>query len=277
MSPTWRGMLRRLGMSPPRPDLPLRGWPPSAAAAPGLDALSDPELAELNAILPWNCFTVDRQGRRFGAAASAGKRDTPQAIPDPRIESLHRRFPLTGRSVLEIGCFEGVHTAALCALAGRVVAVDARVENVVKTIVRTAMLGFRPEVLVCDVEDPSHVSRIPEVDVVHHVGVLYHLADPVAHLAVLAPRIRSLLMLDTHVAEDGEGVERYTSGGGAYRYKSYREFGRADVFSGTAPTSKWLVLDDLVAALRASGLGAVEIVETRAERNGARVLLYARR
>ena len=277
MSPTWRGLLRRLGLPARRPDLPLHGWPPASAAAPGLDALSDAELAELNAILPWNCFTVDRHGRRFGAAASRGKRDLPQAIPDPRIEALHRRFPLTGRSVLEIGCFEGVHTAALCALARRVVAVDARVENVVKTIVRSAMLGYHPEVFVCDVEDPDRLARVPEVDVAHHVGVLYHLADPVAHLALLAPRVRSLLMLDTHVAEDGDGVERYASGGASYRFKSYREFGHADVFSGTSPASKWLLLDDLVAALRAGGLPLVEIVETRSERNGARVLLYARR
>jgi len=264
-------------MRPSKPDLPLRGWPKAAVASPELDALSDEELAEVNALLPWNCFTVDSVGRRFGEAAGVGKRDAPQAIPDPRIVALHRRFDLSGRSVLEIGCFEGVHTAGLCGLARDVTAVDARVENVVKTIVRTALLGFHPRVFVCDVEKPEPFARLPEAEVVHHVGVLYHLADPVAHLAAIARRTRTVLMLDTHVAEPYEATERYETGGASFRYKRYREFGRADVFSGMSPKSKWLVLEDLVEVLRDGGLTGVEIVERRQERNGARVLLYASR
>jgi tRNA (mo5U34)-methyltransferase len=275
MSPTWRGILVRLGVAPPRPKLPLSGYAPGEIAAPALEALSDTDLEELNALLPWNCFVVDRRGRRFGQAARAGKRDTPQPVPDPRIAALDRRFGLSGRSVLEIGCFEGVHTAALCAAGGLVTAVDARIVNVVKTIVRCAFLGHRPTVFVCDVDDPADAGRLPEADVVHHVGVLYHLVDPVAHLKRVAARTRGVLMLDTHVARPGEATATLASGGATYAVRRYGEFGRADVFSGVSSHSHWLLLDDLLGVLRANGLPDVEVVEARDERNGLRVLLYA--
>ena len=277
MSPTVRGLLRRLGVKPRRPELPSHGWTPATVATPLLNALSDGELAQLNAALPWNCFTVDGRGRRFGAAAGVGKRDEPQAVPDPRIAALHRRFSLNDASVLEIGCFEGVHTAGLCGFAREVTAVDGRVENVVKTIVRTAMMGYRPTVLVCDVENEAQAARLPEVDVVHHVGVLYHLKDPVEHLAAIARRTRRVLMLDTHVADPGDADASLTSGGRTYRCRRYREFGHADVFSGMYEHSMWLLLDDLTAILASAGLSRAEIVERRDERNGARVLLYAAR
>ncbi len=277
MSPTIRGLLHRLGVRPRKPELPLRGWAGTGVATPILDALTDAELTELNAILPWNCFTVDGRGRRFGAASRVGKRDQPQAVPDPRIVALDQRFELESASVLEIGCFEGVHTAGLCVFSPHVTAVDGRVENVVKTILRTAMLGFRPTVFLCNVEDPTQAARLPEVDVVHHVGVLYHLRDPVAHLAAIARSTRRVLMLDTHFALPGEATSSFASGGRTYRCRSYEEFGHVDVFSGMYERSRWLMLDDLLSILATVGLANVEIVERRVERNGARVLLFASR
>jgi len=277
MSPTIRGFLHRLGVKPRRPELPLHGWAATAVPTPILDTLTDAELAELNAILPWNCFTADGHGRRFGAAARKGKRDEPQAVPDPRIVSLNRRFDLGSASVLEIGCFEGVHTAGLCRLSREVTAVDGRLENVVKTIVRTAMFGFHPTVLLCDVEEAEQSACLPEVDVVHHVGVLYHLKDPVAHLHAIARLTRRVLMLDTHFALPDEATSSFTSGGTTYRCRRYDEFGHADVFSGMYEHSRWLMLHDLVSILGAVGLTKTEIVERRDERNGARVLLFASR
>ncbi|HJQ97372.1 MAG TPA: methyltransferase domain-containing protein [Candidatus Polarisedimenticolaceae bacterium] len=275
MSPTWRGLLARLGVAPPRPRLALHGYTPGRVEAPRLEALSDADLEMLNGLLPWKCFVVDRRGRRFGEAARAGKRDTPQPLPDPRIEALRDRFPLAGSEVLEIGCFEGVHTAALCPLAARVTAVDSRIENVVKTIVRCALLGHRPDVFVCDVDDPDDGTRLPEADVVHHVGVLYHLVDPVAHLKRVAAKTRGVLMLDTHVARPAEATATLVSGGIRYAVRRYGEFGRADVFSGMSGHSNWLTLDDLSRVLTEAGLTRIEVVETRDERNGLRVLLYA--
>ena len=84
-------------------------------------------------------------------------------------------------------------------------------------------------------------------------------------------------MLDTHYAEEGEANESYEVDGRSFRYKRYGEFGHEDVFSGLYPHSKWLPLDTIVALLKESGFGRVDVVERRAERNGPRVLLFAER
>ena len=114
--------------------------------APLVERLPDDELARLNELLPWRCFTVDSQGRAFGGRRLAGKAGHAQPIPDRRIVLFDERFDLSDKHVLEVGCFEGVHTIALSRRAQAVTAVDARVENVVKTVVRCAFFDERPRV-----------------------------------------------------------------------------------------------------------------------------------
>jgi hypothetical protein len=241
-----------------------------------VEDLSDEDLGRLNDLLPWRCFTVDARGRPLGGTAWRGKRDRPETIPDRRIERFHERFDLTDKHVLEVGCFEGIHTIALCRLAQRVTAVDARVENVVKTIVRCALFDVRPRVFVYDVEEGGD-DQLVRADLCHHVGVLYHLADPVSHLRRLGTWASRGVMLDTHYSRDEDATEEYEVDGERFRFRPYRERGRGDVFSGIRPTSKWLRLDDITAVLRGAGFGAVEVAETREERNGPRVLLFAER
>ena len=242
-----------------------------------VDHLSDEDLERLNQLLPWRCFTLDGRGRRFGAPASATKRNVAQQIPDRRTPMLDARCPLAGRTVLEVGCFEGVHTIGLAARAGRVVAIDSRIENVVKTIVRTWSFGHHVTAFQCDVEQPDQFALVPTVDVVHHIGVLYHLVDPIAHLQLLLPKTRHLLMLDTHIAAEGEATATYTSGGRSYPYRHYKEGGRADAFAGMYDHAKWLSIEVLTGFLRESGFADVEVAEMRQERNGLRTLLFARR
>lgn len=229
----------------------------------------------LNEILPWSCFTTDGRGRRFGRAAWVGKRQEPQVIPDPRIVRMSQVFSLEDKHVLEVGCFEGVHTIALCQHAGRVTAIDARVENLAKTIVRAAMYGEFPRVLRWDVEEAPPLSL--EVDVVHHVGVLYHLQDPIRHLRALGGLAREGIWLDTHVADPEEADADYESGGVTYPYKRYVEGGREDVFSGLYDHAKWLTLETISKVLTEAGFADVKVFERREERNGPRVLLAASR
>lgn len=242
-----------------------------------IEHLSDEDLARLNMMLPWRCFTLDSRGREFGSRASATKRNVPQTIPDRRIVELDRRFPLAGRSVLEVGCFEGIHTIALAQRAAGVTAIDSRIENVVKTMVRTWSFGHHVTCFQCDVERPTDFALVPEVDVTHHVGVLYHLKDPIGHLQTLLARTRHMLMLDTHVAGEGEATKTYEVGGRSYPFRHFTEGGRADAFSGMYDHAKWLPIDVLVGVLRDSGFDEVDVAELRAERNGPRALLFARR
>jgi tRNA (mo5U34)-methyltransferase len=256
---------------------PLAGYAEQRHQIPFVDPLSDEDLSELNALLPWKAFTVDRHGRRFGGVAWAGKRDRPQEIPDRRVLLLDERFGLADKQVLEVGCFEGIHTVALSSLAREVTAVDGRIENVLKTIVRTALYGYRPTVFQHDVENFSAGYELLQADVLHHVGVLYHLRDPVRHLLDIGRYIRLGVMLDTHYALDAEAESSYQVNGREVPYKLFRERGRRDVFSGLHPESKWLPLEVITSLLREAGFGVVDLVEKRQERNGPRVLLFARR
>lgn len=257
--------------------LPLAGWTSHRQCIPGVDSLDDRSLERLNQLLPWNCFVVDAAGRRFGNVAWATKRTEPQEIPDQRILELDRRLPLAGRSVLEIGCFEGIHTIALCQRASRVIAVDSRIDNILKTIVRCALFDLHPTIRLCDIERvPANVGQL-QADVCHHVGVLYHLRDPVAHLLDLGRYVGTGIMLDTHYALPEEATDRYRAGGDEWMYRRYGEYGERDPFSGMYDHAKWLRLDDIIALLRRAGFSSVEVVERRAERNGPRALIFAQR
>jgi 2-polyprenyl-3-methyl-5-hydroxy-6-metoxy-1,4-benzoquinol methylase len=258
-----------------RPALEER-YPEARVPARFVDRLDEADLSRLNELLPWRCFTVDSQGRPFGGVAWRGKRVAPQVIPDPRIERFHERFDLSDKHVLEIGCFEGVHTIALCRLAERVTAVDARVENVVKTLVRCAFFDERPRVFPYDVERAED-DELMRADLCHHVGVLYHLTDPISHLRGLGVWISRGVMLDTHYARDEDATEEYEVDGERFRFRRYEERGREDAFSGMRPHSRWLRLDDITGGLGSAGFDRVEVVETREERNGPRVLLFAER
>jgi Protein of unknown function (DUF1698) len=259
------------------PRLPESGFPTGTLVGGPIETLDDDSLRMLNELLPWQCFTVDSKGRRLGGSAWSGKRDIPQPLPDPRVVRLHELVDLVDKKVLEVGCFEGVHTVALCQRAAQVYAIDARIENVVKTTVRSALYGCRPIVDVVDVESASMMEQVPRVDVVHHVGVLYHLADPVRHLTWLAEKTDVALMLDTHIAQPEETDVDYETRFGRIRARLYREGGRRDVFSGLYDHAKWLTEDDLIEVLRRLGLDDVRVRETRKERNGTRLWLLVSR
>lgn len=273
-----RAVKRVLGKgTKPAEPLPLDGYTPNAIVAPNLDRLTDEDLRELNSILRWNCFTVDSRGRRFGDRAKVGKREQPQPIPDQRIELLHSLVNLKGKTVLEVGCFEGVHTTGLASFGGLVTAVDSRLEHVVKTMVRCGFYGASPKVFLADVDQYPLDERLTSYDIGFHCGVLYHLIDPIRHLYELAPKIKESILLDTHYALDEEATQTYRFAEKEYAYKHYGEDGKRNVFAGMYDHAKWLRLDALVSILGDLGFKNVLRCEPRQERNGARVLLIARR
>lgn len=234
--------------------------------------LSDRDIDVLNKLLPWKCFTEDSLGRKLGRQAWEGKRSEKQEIPDSRIVKLDETICLKDKSVLEVGCFEGVHTIGLLSHTSNVVAIDARIENVTKTLTRCAAYGVFPKTYVIDVDDQSQNALLPEFDVLHHVGVLYHLLDPVNHLKALLPKINYAVLLDTHYANAEMAIHLHETG---YRYKEYQELGYDDVFSGISATSKWLLKDHLLELLIENGFSSIEILSDKLERNGPRISILA--
>ena len=257
------------------PTIPLKGWREGGVST--VDRLSDKELTELNEMLDWRAFITDSSGRRFGNRSSARKRSEPQEIPDYRVVLMNECFGLSDRHVIEAGCFEGIHTIALCQYAERVSAFDSRISNVVKTIVRCGLFGQHPNVFTLDCDSPSSDASLMASDCMFHVGVLYHLANPVEHLLSVGEHVRDGLLLDTHYATDDQATEVYQESGETYRFFRYKEGGYSDPFSGMTEFARWLTLEDLIKALKASGFSQVDIIERRSERNGERVLLTAKR
>lgn len=249
-------------------------WQPSPSL---IDSLMDSDIEIVNKLLPWAAFTLDRNGRRLGHAHSTSKRAEPQRIPDPRIVELDRRLGLKGQSVLELGCFEGIHSAGLALLGADVLAVDSRIENVVKTAVRCGLMQLPIKVLCWNVEAPPPPGAEVSCDILHHVGVLYHLQNPVEHLEALLPRVRRAVMLDTHVAPAGAKLAQYSAGGHEYQIFEYAEGGRQDPFSGMYQKARWLQEADLCELLAGHGFANIDVAERRDERNGPRVLIYAER
>lgn len=271
------GSLRQRRTSVSSPVAPRAGHDSGQLELPRIEMLSDQELERLNTLLPWNSYIVDRRGRRFGNWHSPDKRSEPQRIPDPRIAELHRRVDLSDCHVLEVGCFEGIHTAALSSLARTVTAVDGRIENVAKTLVRCGLLGRPVQCFCWNVESDVPDIMPPDWDVLHHVGVLYHLADPVGHLERMLPRTRRAVLLDTHVAPDDELLSEASSKGWSYRYYRFPESSRDNPFAGLTDHARWLPLSDLQHVLTTHGFDQIDVSERRAERHGPRVCLYATR
>ena len=268
----YNGIKRRVS-GPHQESIPLKGYEPGTFAFPEIDRLSDDELQRLNELLPWSSWVVDSHGRRFGNRFTANKRNVPETLPDYKIVELHRRYDLSDKHVVELGCFEGNHTVALAAVARQVTGIDSRIEHIAKTVVRCAMAGYHPAVHCWDVEQDIPASLDLNCDVLHHVGVLYHLERPVEHLRRVAPLVSHAIMLDTHIAP--ENVEIKNDGG--IRYWHFKEHGRDNPFAGMYGHAKWIVLEDLAGLLKELGFRHVDVAEERAERSGPRVLIYAHR
>ncbi len=240
---------------------------------PLLSTLPNDELDRLNNLLPWAAYVVDEKGRAFGKAHSKNKRNTPQKIPDYRANILDEKVGLHGKTVLEVGCFEGIHTVGLAKKGALVTAFDSRIENIVKTMVRCSAFNVRANVCYWNLENEKP-DYIQEYDIVHHIGVLYHLLNPIQHLKEISACAKSTLLLDTHVALEEE-LDTDTFKGFEYRYYNFIEGGRESPFAGMKESAKWIYLEDLIKYLKELGFSDVDILEQREERNGHRVLICA--
>jgi SAM-dependent methyltransferase len=104
-------------------------------------------------------------------------------------------LPLERRSVLEVGAGIGDHTSFFLDRGCRVVATEAREENL--AILRKRHRDI--EVKLLDVEDADPPEK-RVFDIVYCYGLLYHLSRPSEAIAYLAQRCGDLLLLETSVS-----------------------------------------------------------------------------
>jgi 2-polyprenyl-3-methyl-5-hydroxy-6-metoxy-1,4-benzoquinol methylase len=235
--------------------------------------LTDQVIQEANKFFDWRAAAELPNGQLLGKM-TPNKRPQPNAIPDRRITFLDKLIQLKGKSVLEIGCFEGIHTLGLLSYTDDVTGIDLRPTNIFKTLARLSLHGAHAKIFLANAEelDPS----FGKFDVVFHFGVLYHLLDPVAHIHAIGT-VGRYLFLDTHVAPEDRELDSYTVDGESYAYISVGEGGWKDPFSGAHETSKHLSIESLQRALAKSGFQSSKVLQFRAERNGPRILLIAAR
>lgn len=241
-----------------------------------LDHLDDVALDTFNSLLPWGAMTADSAGRTVGAAWSETKRSQLNPLIDDRIISFDEAFPLKDLHVLEVGCFEGIHTIGCLARGAKVTAVDVRIENILKTLSRLWIYGLSADVQYWNLEAGEPPASVPSSwDVLHHIGVLYHLADPATHLAIALNRTNKALILDTHVSSEDEVTNHiYHACGRTFAYAE-KEEKPISPFAGVKDHAKWLKIEDLEWICRDRGFTDVRIIDVRQERNGKRVLLWA--
>jgi tRNA (mo5U34)-methyltransferase len=242
-----------------------------------VESLSDHELLLFNSSHSWSCFTFDGLGRVVGAPASEVKRNTPQDLPDLRISAFNSLFNLEGKRVLEVGCFEGVHTMGLMSYGANVTAVDARRKNVEKTRRRCSLYGYSPDVREVNVELEKEMLELGEFDFVCHIGVLYHLLDPVKHLTIILSQVRTALLLDTHYAKPEDVDHEYQSSSDQFAYQLKPEFGLDDAFSGVYGHSKWLTLEDIKRLFYRNGFRKFALLRDADERFGKRLTAFVSR
>lgn len=169
------------------------------AMVPSPKHLTDDELlARMQALHWWHSIPL-----RPGLTTFGGKSELILAQEE---EAILAPFDLTGRSVIDIGAWNGFFSfAAKRRGAARVLATDSYIWNHPLWRGREAFDLVRTE-LALDVEaallDPPEITPAVGIfDVVLFLGVFYHLADPIDVMQRLRGITRQLLIVETH--QDG--------------------------------------------------------------------------
>ena len=235
--------------------------------------LSDRQLRDFQEAVAWETAMRLPDGRVLG---NPGKRGAVSERRDFRIAALAERFDLSRMRVLELGCHEGNHSVQLGELAREVVAVEVRAKNIVGALVRLFVHDVHNVRLV--LRDVRELDAVGRFDLLFHVGVLYHLSDPVDHLFRIAPAA-DVLLLDTHYEAVPSTRRRSDIGRGGLEYGAYvvPEGGWQSTFSGVEETSRWLDRPSLLRLVADAGFAATEVLSDRVERNGPRLTLVARK
>jgi len=127
---------------------------------------------------------------------------------DARVPWAESQIPggLAGKTVLELGPFEGYHTVAFEQRgAAHVTSVEASRTAYLKCLVVKDLFDLQASLLYGDV--PSFLAQTnEEFDVVWASGILYHQADPVSFLELAADR-GDHLFLHTHFFDQAAAAE----------------------------------------------------------------------
>ena len=213
---------------------------------------------------------------------------------DERITwAIEQLGGVAGKSVLELGPLEGAHSYMLeRAGARQVTGIEVNRRAFLRCLVVKEIMGLHTRFL-CGDFAPYMRETLDRFDLVLASGVLYHQTNPMQILADIA-RVAPATYIWTHYydAERIAANPRHEPGrfgplvgaefeGRRYQYAEFRYQTALDWsgFSGGAqPHANWLPRADILGALKAFGLGNIDIAYDEPDHvNGPAFALVARR
>ena len=209
----WRAPLRRMRDGLDRLEFTWAAVPPAVSLRRVVLPVARPTVGVSTGVewrpemdrSPYPVTVTHREGTSSGASdrtQHVSHQDPAGAIDRARLEFLATLdLPLQGGRVLDAGCGVGHHTPFYTSRGCRVVGIDARPENIEDMRQRYPQV----EGVVGDVQTMD-LEALGSFDVVHALGLLYHLDSPVGALRRLANVCRGQLVLDTIVCDADQAI-----------------------------------------------------------------------
>lgn len=177
-------------------------WPEKERAASSFDVYvtSTPSLQNaVDAIAGWNTSFPPQFGIKAGSLATYN---------DPRILWAMQNFgSLDGRRVLELGPLEGGHTSMLEAAGAQVDAIEANQRAFLRCLVAKEILGLTRSKFWLGDFIKALENWEQKYDLIVACGVLYHLANPLDLIELVARRTDAVYFW-THVVTE-EAMPRW--------------------------------------------------------------------
>ncbi len=171
------------------------------------------------------------------------------------IDQLDALCSLAGKSVIEFGPLDGSQTAGLVkAGAARIVCIESRPENVLKTTLASRVFGWDHVQVVADDFHNADAVKYGRFDLAFAHGVYYHSIAPTLFLQNLLRLSDTIFVGGLCATEDRPdcAYESMAYRGRTYRVKPYKEHLQAFV-AGVNETSYFFHGDDLMDFFRHQG------------------------
>ena len=168
---------------------------------------SHEELGVLLAAQDWTAHNVELGDGLTTMRGAPGFFATDMRLAAVR-RVLRMRFgdDVSGLRIADLGCLEGGFAAALALDGATVLGLEARPANLAKADLLRRWFGLqRLSLHEGDVKELTR-EQYGEFDVVLALGILYHLDHPAAWLRQIGAAVRTMLIVDTHVAPPTEAL-----------------------------------------------------------------------
>lgn len=212
---------------------------------------------------------------------------------DSRINWLTERLELNGKSVLELGSFEGGHSYMLAKAGAEVTAIESNSLSYLKSLVAKEILGYEAKNLYGDFL--SYLPSASNFDLIVASGVLYHMENPIELLCEIASKT-SRVFLWTHYFDNDYRdwnpnlltrlKDKFAQKGKVVEHKNFKypvvtqyyleSLNLKEFCGGPTEQSAWMYRSDIIELLGKLEFDLVEIVfENREHQNGPSFAIYA--